>query len=140
MISGFNFESLSSLAGQVLGFISKPDPKGYASAVKDLHDPEVMRRILEDRIKAIENDEKLSRDEKEALKSKVVAQYLEEDIKHVQACADVTDRDADNRAKLFNVIFGGVLASVAVLGAAKGAAYYCQHHIGQLQIVPKSTR
>ena len=140
MINGFNFQALSSFAGQVIGIIGKPDPKGYSSAVKELHDPEVMNRILEDRISAIENDDTLSRDTKETLKNAVIDQWLKADIKHVQGCAEVTDREAENRGKLFNVILGGVLTGVALFGAAKGASYYIQNHTGQLRIEPRSTR
>lgn len=140
MINGFTFEALASLAGQVIGAIGKPDTKGYANAVKDLHNPEGMLKVLEDRIRSIENDDTLSREKKETMKSEVIAQYLEDDLKHIQGCADVTDRDAENRGKLFITIFGGVLGGAAVYGLAKGATYYFQNYSGQLRIVPRYTR
>ncbi len=140
MINNINFEAIASLAGQIMGVIGKPDPKGYANAVKDLHNPEGMLKILEERLKSIENDDTLSRSEKEALKDDVTAKHLKESLRHMQGSADVTDRDADNRGNLFITLLGGALAGAAVTGMTVGAVHYFQNYAGQLHIEPRITR
>lgn len=136
----FNSEAISKLATSVFDFIGKPAPEEYSRAVKDLHDPEVMHRILEERIKDIENDPKLSRSEKEALKNAVLSQYQASDTEHMQACADIVDRDTKNKSEVATKIIWGIVAGAAALGAAYGVANGIQSCTGQLQIVPRSTR
>jgi len=140
MINGFSLDESTKLLGQAFGCVGKSNPKEYANAVKDLHSTGDVHKILEDRIKAIEDDPNLSRDEKETIKNKVIAQYQEDDIKHIQACADVIDRDANNRCELAKKIFWEAIACVVAYGAVKSAANGLQSYVGQLNIVPRSIR
>ena len=136
----FSSEAISKLATSVFDFIGKPAPEEYAKAVKDLHDPDVTHRILEERIKDIENDSKLSRNEKETLKNDVLSQYQTRDTEHMQACADIVDRDTKNKSEVATKIIWGFVAGVAAVGAAYSVASGIQNYTGQLQIVPRSTR
>lgn len=133
-------EAFSKLSIAILDFIGKPAPEEYAKAVKDLHDPEVMHKILDNRIKDIENDPKLSRNEKEVLKNDVLAEFLAKDTEHMQACADIVDRDTKNKSDVANKLIWGIVAGATALGAAYGVANGIQNYTGQLQIVPKYTR
>ncbi len=136
----FTSEAISKLATSVFNFIGKPDPDEYAKAVKNLHDPEVTQKILEERIKAIENDSRLSRGEKEAHKNEVLSQYQTRDIEHMQACADIVDRDTKNKSEVANKIIWGIIVGAAAAGATYYVANGIHNYTGQLQIVPKSTR
>lgn len=140
ILNGFDFNTLAVFADKVLGFMGKPDPKEYAIAVKELHTSGDVHKTLENRIEAIEKDPELSRDEKEALKSKITAQYLDEDLKHIQGCADVVDREAFNRGELAKTVFWGTIATVAAYGAVNGVANGIQNWGGQLHIEPRSGR
>lgn len=136
----FTSEAIYKLATSVLDFIGKPAPEEYARAVKDLHNPDVTQRILEERIKDIENDTELSRSEKEAHKNDVLSQYQARDTEHMLACADIVDRDSKNKSETANKIVWGIVAGVAALGAAYGVANGIHNYTGQLQIVPRSTK
>ncbi len=135
-----NYEAISKLAMSVFEFIGKPVPGEYAKAVKELHNPDVMERILEERIKDIENDPKLSRSEKEALKNDVLSRHMAGDIKHIQDCSDVVDKDIKNKSEVAKKIILGILVGSAAFGTACGVANGIRNHTGQLQIVPRTTR
>lgn len=141
MINCFlNNEVIPKLVLSVFDFVGKPNPVEYSKAVKELHDLEVTNRILESRIDAIENDSQLSRNEKEALKNDVMAQYYTDDIKHVQAMADVVDRDAKNRRETAYDLLNGFVVGLTAISAVYGVTNGFQNYLGQLQIVPKPTR
>lgn len=133
-------EAISKLAISVFEFIGKPSPEEYAKAVKELHNPDVMQRILEERIRDIENDSKLSRSEKEARKNDVLSRYLSEDIKHIHDCSDVIDKDLKNKSEVANKIILGIVVGSAVFGAACGIANGIQNYTDQLQIVPNTPK
>ena len=138
ILNGFDFNTLAVLTDKVFGFIGKPDPKEYAIAVKELHASGNVSKTLENRIEAIEKDPELSRDEKEALKSRISAQYLDEDLKHIQGCADVVDRDINTKSEAANKVLWNILGGVAVVGAVYFVADGVQNYVGQLQIEPRS--
>ena len=140
IFDGFDFNTFTGFADKAFGFIGKPDPEKYAKGIKELHNSETMSKILQSRIETIEKDPELSRDEKETLKDKVIANYLEDDIKHVYACADVVDRDYKNRGELANSIICGFFVGVALIGAACGVTNCVQNYTGQLHIEPRSNR
>lgn len=136
----FNSEAISRLSTAVFDFIGKPAPAEYAKAVNDLRDPTQREKILESRINDIENDAKLSRSEKEALKDEVYDHHMAEETKFMQGCADVVDRDLNNKSEVANKVLWSTLASVALIGAVYCVADGVQNYVGQLQIEPRTIR
>lgn len=137
MNNNFFFDSLSKLAGQVFGFIGKPNPETYAKAVKDLHKPEKLEDALEARLKSIEADPELTRSEKESLKNEAIEQYYDLDAKRMKACADIVDRDAEKKGEIALKIIGEIALFIAAACVANGVVNGIQNNSG-LQIVPRT--